>query len=61
MAFRVYDQNQTFLLPPCLDEWVAEDHPARILSEIVDRLDLSCLRIPKETGRPSSLSPENVA
>ncbi len=25
----------------------------RILSEIVDRLDLSCLRIPKETGRPA--------
>lgn len=52
MAFRAYDQNQTFLLPPCLDEWVEEDHPARILSEIVDRLDLSCLRIAKETGRP---------
>lgn len=53
MAFRTYDQNQTFLLPPCLNEWVKEDHPARILSEIVDRLDLSCLRVAKETGRPS--------
>lgn len=52
MAFRAYDQNQTFLLPPCLDEWIKRDHPARILSEIVDRLDLSCLRTPKETGRP---------
>jgi len=53
MAFRVYDQNQSFVLPPYLDEWVTEDHPARILSEIVDRLDVSCLRVAKETGRPS--------
>lgn len=53
MAFRTYDQNKLFLLPPCLDEWVREDHPARVLSDIVDRLDVSCLRVPQETGRPA--------
>lgn len=53
MPFREYDQNQTFLLPPCLDEWVGKSHPARILSEIVERLDVSCLGVPALTGRPA--------
>jgi transposase len=51
MAFRPYDQSQTFVLPPSLDEWIGRDHPARVLSEIVDRLDVSCVRLPKERGR----------
>lgn len=51
MAFRPYDQNQTFVLPPSLDEWIGRDHPARVLSEIVDRLDVSGLRLPKARGR----------
>lgn len=41
-TFRRYDQNQCFLLPPSLDEWLPEDHEARFVSEVVDKLlDLS--------------------
>jgi transposase len=53
MPFRAYDQHKRFLLPPSLDEWIEKEHPARILSELVDRLEVSCLRVPKETGRPA--------
>lgn len=53
MSFRAYDQKKMFLLPPCLDEWVKKDHPARVFSEIIDRLDVSCLRTPKSIGRPA--------
>ena len=28
-TFRRYDQNQCFLLPPSLDEWLPQDHEAR--------------------------------
>jgi transposase len=42
--FRPYDQNQSFLLPPSLDDWLPEDHEARFISEVVeDLLDLSVI------------------
>jgi transposase len=37
--FREYDQDQLFLLPPSVQEWVKEDSLARFLSEIVDGMD----------------------
>ena len=41
-TFRPYDQHQTFLLPPSLDDWLPAGHSARFISETVDSaLDLS--------------------
>jgi transposase len=37
-TFRRYDQNQCFLLPPSLDEWLDEDDEARFVSEVVEHL-----------------------
>jgi transposase len=37
-TFRRYDQNQCFLLPPSLDEWLPQDHEARFVSEVVEHL-----------------------
>lgn len=43
-TFRPYDQNQSYLLPPSLDDWLDEDHVARFISEVVDDLlDLSSI------------------
>ena len=43
-TFRRYDQAQCFLLPPSLDDWLAEDDEARFVSEVVeDLLDLSAI------------------
>ena len=42
--FRHYDQSQSFLLPPSLDDWLPEDHEARFISDVVDTmLDLDCI------------------
>ena len=41
--FRAYDQQQSFLLPPSLSEFLDEDHPAHAINDIVERLDLSRL------------------
>lgn len=49
------DRTQLFLLPPSLDEWVASDHPARFVVDLVDSLDLVALgfrQSPGEEGRP---------
>jgi transposase len=40
MLFKEYDQGQTFLLPPSLDEFVGEGHLARVINEVVNSLAL---------------------
>ncbi len=37
--FLPYDQDQLYLLPPSLDEWVAEGSLARFVSDVVEELD----------------------
>jgi len=43
-VFRRYDRDQSFLLPPSLDDWLPQDHTARFVAEVVDELlDLSVI------------------
>jgi transposase len=49
------DRSQQFLLPPSLDEWVAQEHPARFVRDVVETLDLEALGFRQsagEDGRP---------
>jgi transposase len=41
--FRTYNQDQLFLLPPSLKDWLKENHIARFISDVVDSLDLSAI------------------
>ena len=51
------DRGQSTLLPECLDDWVADDIPVRVIDAFVAALDLAELRLggvePARTGRPS--------
>src|ERR1035437_8303762 len=38
--FRPYDQTQAFLLPPSLSDFLDASHPAHVINDIVERLDL---------------------
>ena len=42
-GFKPYHQGQTFLLPLSLEEFVPPNHSARIISAVVDKLDLTNL------------------
>lgn len=43
-TFRTYDQEQCFLLPPSIQDWLPEGHPARFVDEAVEHLlDLSAI------------------
>jgi transposase len=57
MSYEKYaDRTQTFLLPPCLDDWVPQDHPVRFIAEFVDSLDLAKMGFKvghAPVGRPS--------
>ena len=51
------DRRQAFLLPECVDDYVDENNPVRVVEAFVDRLDLAELgferAVPAETGRPA--------
>jgi len=51
------DRKQVTLLPECLDDFVAEDNPVRIIEAFVEELELESMGFdgitPSTTGRPS--------
>jgi len=51
------DRGQSTLFPECLEDWINEDNPVRVVDVFVDELDLAQLGFvrvdPKATGRPS--------
>ena len=51
------DRNQVTLLPECLDDYLGEDNPVRVVEAFVEELDLEALGFegmtPAFTGRPS--------
>src|SRR5437868_3612569 len=51
------DRQQVALLPECLDDYIGEDNPVRVVDAFVDELDLYALGFegvePAATGRPS--------
>lgn len=52
-----WNRSQSFLLPECVDDYVGENNPVRIVDAFVDELDLGKLgfgrAVPAETGRPA--------
>ena len=55
--YREYSQCQGLLLPPSLDDFVPEDHEARIVNEVADTMDLSPLFTKYEGGRAPAYYP----
>ena len=51
------DRLQSTLLPECLDDYVADDNPVRVIEVFIEELDLGKLCFdgvtPRETGRPA--------
>ena len=51
------DRGQATMFPECLEDWIDENNPVRVIDAFVDKLDLSGLGFdgvaPEATGRPS--------
>jgi len=53
------------LFPECVEDWIGEDNPVRVIDVLVDDLDLTELGFggvdPEATGRPAASLPCNRA
>ena len=57
VVFKNYDPSQQLLLPPSLDELIAETHAVRVVCSVIDRIDLDALTKTYKGGGASSYHP----
>lgn len=55
--FKTYQQNQVFLFPPSLEDMIAINHPVRVVSEVIDRIDMGIIIKKYKGGGTSSYHP----
>ncbi len=54
--FKEDNNNQRFLFPPSLDEMISSTQPVRVVSEIINKIDMDIFikkdkdRVPKKNG-----------
>ena len=57
VVLKSYNPNDNLLLPPCLGDYLPQNHPARVVSAIIDRLDISEIEAGYVGGGTSSYNP----
>ena len=57
VIFKSYKENDSLLLPPSLGDLVPPTHPARIVSSVIDHLDISSIESKYKGGGTSSYNP----
>lgn len=55
--FKAYQQNQTYLFPPSLEDMIAATHPVRVVSEVIDRIDIDVIIKKYKGGGTTSYHP----
>lgn len=55
--FKAYQQNQQFLFPPSLEDMIAENHPVRLVSEVIDRVGIDAIIKKYKGGGTTSYHP----
>ncbi len=57
VVFKRYVQDQPMLLPPSYEELVPENHPVRVVNEVIERIDIRELERTYKGGGTSSYHP----
>lgn len=55
--FKAYLQNQTYLFPPNLEDLIAANHPVRVVSEIINSIDIDIIIKKYKGGGTTSYHP----
>jgi transposase len=58
VVFKNYTPNQMLLLPPSLDEKIAEHHPVRVVNQVIEQINIEPLVKKYEGGGTSSYHPK---
>ena len=57
VTFKSYNSNDNLLFPPCLGDYLPKNHNARVVSAIIDRLDITEIESGYKGGGASSYHP----
>ena len=57
VVFKRYVQDQPMLIPPSYEDLVAENHPVRVVNEVIERIDIGALERSYKGGGTSSYHP----
>lgn len=57
LHFKPYDQNQPMLLPPSLEELIEAKHPVRVVSHVIDQINIDVLLKQYKPGGTSVYHP----
>ena len=55
--FKAYQQNQTYLFPPSLEDLIASNLPVRVVSEVIDRTAIDVIIKKYKGGGTTSYHP----
>ena len=54
---KIYNQNDSLLLPPSLGELIPANHPVRVVNDILDRFDIGEIESTYKGGGTGSYNP----
>jgi transposase len=57
IVFKGYSPDQGMLFPPNLNDFIEENHPVRVVNDIINKLDIDCLIAKYKGGGSSSYHP----
>jgi transposase len=56
--FKAYQQNQIYLIPPSIEEMIEENHPVRIVNQVIEKINIKPLLRLYKGGGASSYNPK---
>ena len=57
VLYKSYTQNDDFLFPPCIGDFIPENHPIRTVNAILDNFDISEIESTYKGGGTTSYNP----
>ena len=57
VVFKTYSPTQSLLLPPSLEELIGQNHPVRVVNEVIESINLELLERAYKGGGTSSYHP----
>ena len=57
VVYKYYSPNDNLLFPPCIGDFLPQNHSARVVSAIIDKLDISEIESDYKGGGTSSYNP----